>query len=151
MPVSMLHARTDPGQEALWRGRCPRSEAMPGLVAVMARGDHIGPVSPAVLLGYKVFGGGLQPTSLAQGQPVRYGKAGAIGEPHGEVAVKAPARLAVEGGITGGTGGVCHDESREAGGFPPPRCEDERAPGPMRYSGTTPGAQPARQCSYRAV
>ena len=86
---------------------------MPSLIAVVARGHNIGTVPPAVLLSYQMLPSGLQTTSLAQTQSVRGGETGAIGKPHGGIAVEAPARLAVEGDIAGRLVVVCHSGSRE--------------------------------------
>ncbi|MGH8464134.1 MAG: hypothetical protein ACRER5_08300 [Pseudomonas sp.] len=78
------------------------SELVPKLVAVEAGRNDIGPVATAVLLGHQVLTRGLEARRLGQGETVDRGEACSVCQPHGEIAVVAPAGLAVEGGIAGG-------------------------------------------------
>jgi hypothetical protein len=86
------------------------------IVAVVAGGDHICTMLAAILLRHKVFARRLQAGSLAQGEPVRRGEAGSIGEPHGKFAVVAAATLSMKGGVSGGVVALSHGVILEARG-----------------------------------
>lgn len=130
MPVPLFHTPLDLQSIASRIGCGLRSELVAQGVAVVAGGDHVAAMVTSVLLGQKMLARGLQPRGLAQGEPMRGGEAGAVGEPHGEFAVVAEATLRMEGSITGFAVGLWHkDPVAGAMGCPGIWIQNARAPG----------------------
>lgn len=82
---------------------------------------------------------------------MRHGKGGPVGEPHGEIAVVAPAGLAVKGGIAGGSRGVCHDGSEELRRFPAASLRGRTGTWTHEVFRHNTGGLPTRQRPYRAT
>jgi hypothetical protein len=104
----VFHAQLDAIPVALGVWCAVRSELVARPIAMEAGGHNVRAVATTVLLGNQMLPSGLETASLGQGETVGRGEACAVCQPHREIAVVAPARLAVEGSITGGEIGSGH-------------------------------------------